>query len=151
MRQQLGCEGGAGLGVVALDESTQYTVPMRGLDALPYDAVGIDVLGEFAVGVVDEGHAARHAGGEIVADEAQDRDRAARHVLAAVGAAAFHHRGGARVAHGEALAGLSRRKQMARGRTVEDRVAGDGVVARAKRVETIGRSTMVAPDKPFPT
>ena len=58
-----------------------------------------------AVGIVDVGDAARHAGGEVAPGVAQHDHDAAGHVFAAVVAGAFDHRDRARVAHGEALAG----------------------------------------------
>jgi hypothetical protein len=102
-----------------------------------------------AIRSTDEGHAAGHAGAEIVADRPEDHRRAAGHVLAAVGAAAFDHRR-ARVAHGEALAGLARREQLAGGGAIEHGVADDRVVL-AFSGETIGRTMMVPPDRPLPT
>ena len=98
------------------------------------DAVGIDHLtihatGEQAGFVIDEGHAAAHAGTEVDAGVAQHDDAAAGHVLAAVVAHALDHRRGAAVAHREALAGHARSKQLAGSRAVEAGVADDDVAA----------------------
>ena len=46
--------------------------------------------------VIDEGHAAGHAGREVIADRAENDGRAAGHVFAAIRAAALDHRLGAR-------------------------------------------------------
>jgi hypothetical protein len=43
----------------------QHAFPMDRFDALPHDGVGIDMFLEQAVGVVDEGHSARHAGAKL--------------------------------------------------------------------------------------
>ena len=89
---------------------------------------GVAVLGEGAVGVVNPGDAAAHAGGEVAARLAQDEGAAAGHVLAAVVAHAFHHGGGAGVAHGEPLAGLPAHEQRAGGGPVQRHVADDDVL-----------------------
>ena len=59
---------------------------------------------------------------------AQDHHRPAGHVFAAVRAAALHHRLGAGVAHGEALARLPGGEQRAGGRAIQHGVADDGVL-----------------------
>ena len=84
---------------------------------------------ERAVFVVDERHAARHAGAEVFADGAEDRDRAACHVFAGIGAGAFDDRGCAGVAHGEAFAGEAGGEEFAAGCAVEAGVADDGAEA----------------------
>ncbi len=68
---------------------------------------GFAWLGKRFSRVVDEGHAAGHAGTEILADRAEDHGSAAGHVFAAIGAAALNHDVRAGIAHGEALAGLA--------------------------------------------
>jgi hypothetical protein len=83
-----------------------------------------------AVLVIDIGDAARHAGGEVAPGLAQHDDDAAGHVFAAMIAGAFDHRDGARVAHGEALAGDAAEIGLAGDRAVEHGVADDDVLGR---------------------
>src|SRR5262249_29739419 len=78
--------------------------------------------------VVDEGHAARHAGGEVVADIAEDHSDATCHVFDAVRAAAFDDGVSPRVANSEALAGLARGEESAARCAIENGVADDDVV-----------------------
>ena len=78
--------------------------------------------------VPDIGHAAAHAGGEVVADGAEQDGDAAGHVLAAVVAAALDHGDRTGVADGEALAGAAGGEELAGGGAVEAGVADDGVV-----------------------
>src|SRR3546814_17709644 len=103
----------SGLAPVLADQIAQQGLPVLGLDALVYDTVGIDALRQPVVDVVDEGHAARHACREIRADRAENDGDAAGHVIAAIGAAAFDHRGGFGVAHAEARAGLAGHRKAA--------------------------------------
>src|SRR6185437_14800413 len=82
---------------------------------------------EASRGVVDVGHPAAHAGGEVAAGIAQHHDHAAGHVFAAVVAEALHHRHGAGVADREALAGYALEIGFARDGAIEHRVADDDV------------------------
>src|SRR5947209_7133305 len=95
------------------DEIPQHRSPMRRRDALPDHRVGIDDGLEAVVGIVDEGHAAIHAGGEIGADPAENDGDAAGHILATVRAAALDDDLGAGVADGEALARLTGGEELA--------------------------------------
>ena len=76
---------------VLVDEVAQHAVPI-GVASMRCQITisGLTALATFHA-VVDEGHAAGHAGGEIVADRAEDDRDAAGHVFAAVGAAALDH------------------------------------------------------------
>src|SRR5262245_33095183 len=74
------------------------------------------------------GQTARHARGEVAAGAADHHHAAARHVLAAVVAHALHHRGGAAVTHGEALAGDPAEVGLAAGGPVEHHVADEDVL-----------------------
>src|SRR5690606_32027686 len=76
--------------------------------------------------VIDEGHATRHAGAEIVTDGAENGDRAACHILAGIGAGAFDDRGCAGIADGEAFAGEARGIEFAARCPIEAGVADDG-------------------------
>jgi hypothetical protein len=106
--------------------------------------------GELAVLVVDIGHAARHAGGEVAPGLAQHDHGAAGHVFAAVVARAFDHRGGARQAHREALAGHAAEEGLAAGGAVQRGVADDDVLVASPRKSMLGRTTMRPPDRPLP-
>ena len=83
--------------------------------------------GEVALVVEDVGDAAAHAGGEVAAGLAENDDEAVGHVLAAVIADAFDHRGRAGVADGEALAGHAVEEDFAAGGAVEHDVADENV------------------------
>ena len=80
--------------------------------------VELDSLDEFVVqprvsplhGIVDEQLAAAHPRGEVAARLAEQDDGARGHVLAAVRADTLDDGNGARVAHGETLAGRPAQK-----------------------------------------
>src|SRR5439155_24277047 len=78
--------------------------------------------------VEDIGDAARHAGGEIAPDAADDHHPAARHVLAAVVPGAFHHGEGAAVPDAEPLPGHAPEVGLAARGAVEDHVADQDIV-----------------------
>src|SRR5690606_37400338 len=99
---------------------------------LEIDHAAVDALGHDALLFEHEGHPAAHAGGEVPAEPAEHHHHPAGHVLAAVIADGFHHRLGAAVAHGKALAGSARDVHRAAGRAVEHHVAGDHVLVRRK-------------------
>ena len=80
---------------------------------------------EAVVLVDDVGDAARHAGGEVAAGGSEYDDDTAGHVFAAVIAGAFHHDGGAGVAHREALARDAAEIALAGDGAVHHRVADD--------------------------
>ncbi len=88
----------------------------------------VAAAGEAAVRIEHVGHAAAHARGEIPAGLSQHHDGAAGHVFAAVIAGALHHRGDARVAHAEALAGDAGEEGLAGDAAVEHGVADDDVL-----------------------
>ena len=88
--------------------------------------------GEAAVLVEHVGDAAAHPGGEVAPGAAEHDDVAAGHVLAAVVADALDDGVGARVAHGEPLAGEPAEERLAPGRAVEDGVADDHVLLRGE-------------------
>ena len=89
---------------------------------------------ERAVLVKDISHATSHTGGEVLSDLAQDERQTARHVLAAMVAAAFDHHRGTGVAHGETLAGKAVNKAATARGAKERNVAHDDVL-----VELVGR------------
>ena len=132
--QQVAGQGRAGLPVMLLDQAAQDTLPVGAGDTAGDHAVGVEPGVEPAVRVVDEGHAAGHAGREVEAHRPEDRDDAAGHVFAAVGPAAFDDRRRPRVADGEALAGKAGGEQPARRRAVEHGVADEGVAVRIGEV-----------------
>src|SRR5690606_26480038 len=104
---------------------------------------------EAAVGVPDVGHAARHACREVAAGLAQHHHGAAGHVFAAVIPHAFHDRGGARIAHGEAFAGHAVEIGFTGQRTVQHGIAGDDVIG-PEAAEVVRRAhDEAAPRKPF--
>ena len=98
------------------------------VERLELDQLVVDQRGERVVGVVHERDAARHAGAEVAAGRTEHDDAATGHVLAAVVADALDHRGGARVAHAEALPHHAAEVGLAAGGAVERDVAGDDVV-----------------------
>lgn len=132
--QHLGGEPRSGLSLVLFDQAAQDSFPVRARDTADHHALGVQLSIEPPVLVVDESHAAGHAGREVEAHAAEHHDSTAGHVFAAVGPAALDDRGGARVADGEALAGPAGGEQTARRRAVQDRVADDGVVVRVGEV-----------------
>ena len=105
--------------------TTKLSSPSSGLDV---DHVEVDPLPEGALGVVDVGDPARHAGGEVAPGRAEHDDPAPGHVLAAVVAHALDHGHGARVAHAEALPHLAPDEGLAARGPVEDHVAGDDLL-----------------------
>ena len=119
--------------MVLLDQGPALVFPIGAGDPLPDHGVGVDAALEGGVGVVDEGHAAGHAGREIVAHRPEDHGDTAGHVFAPVRAAALDHSAGAGVAHAEALARLAGSEQLAARGTVEDDIADDRVFAGDER------------------
>ena len=89
---------------------------------------------ERAVLVKDVSNAARHAGGEVLPDLAQDERQTARHVLAAMVAAALDHHGGTGVAYAKALAGQAVNETATARGAKERNIAHDDVL-----VELVGR------------
>ena len=79
-------------------------------------------------GIPHEREPAAHPGREVAAGRAEDHGASAGHVLARVIADAFDHRGRARVAHAEPFADDAADEHVARGRAVQDHVAGDDVL-----------------------
>ena len=106
--------------------------PSAGFTGSSFTIDGLQRLAKRLVGIVDVGHAARHAGRKVAPGLAQHDDHAAGHVFAAMVAAAFDDRDSARVAHGEALARDAFEIGLARNGAVEDRVADDDVLASAR-------------------
>src|SRR5260370_147837 len=143
--QQLLREARLCLAGVLFDEILELALPVRRSEALPHHRLAVDARGKLVLRVVDEGHAAGHAGGEIVADRAENDRRAAGHVFATVGAAALDDDAGARIAHGEALARLAGGEEPAGGRAGEDRVSDDGVTMRDQRARGHGTHDEGAP------
>ena len=90
----------------------------------------VAALGERAVGVVDERHAAGHARGEVVSGGTDHHHDAPGHVFATVVAHALDHGLRARVPHGEALARAAAEEGPARRGAIERHVAEDHVVLR---------------------
>ena len=74
---------------------------------------------------MDERLAAGHARADVPSERAEDDDRAVRHVLARVAADALDDGGRTGVANGEALARRACEEELAAGRPVENRVAGE--------------------------
>src|SRR5579862_4260594 len=68
---------------------------------------------EVAAVIIDVRNAAAHAGGEVAAGGTDHNDLAVGHVLAAVVAYTFNHRGCPGVSHREALAGDAVQKRFA--------------------------------------
>src|SRR5207249_3509558 len=115
--------------VVALDQRADgREVPL--VEGVELDHALVAALLERAVVVEHVGDAAAHAGGEIAARAAEDHDQPPGHVLAAVVADAFDHRGDAAVAHAEPFAGLAAEEDLAARRAVERDVAHDDVLLR---------------------
>src|SRR6185312_9053648 len=88
---------------------------------------------ETAVRIVDVGDAAGHAGREVAPGLPEHRHHAAGHVFAAVVAHALDDGHGARVAHGETLAGHALEVGLAGDGAVEHGVADDDVLGRLAR------------------
>ena len=118
---------------VLLDEraNLRQLASRRGLE---FHALVVHTGLERAVLVKDIGHATRHTGGEVLPDLAQDERQAARHVLAAMVAAALDHHGGTGVTHAKALACQAVNKAAAARGAKERHVAHDDVL-----VELVGR------------
>src|SRR5581483_5150048 len=92
---------------------------------LDVDQLQIATALEPAVLVVDVGDPAAHPGGEVATGRAEHHDAPAGHVLAAVIAEPFDHRGRPRVAHREPLTRQAAKEGPARGGAVQHRVADD--------------------------
>ena len=122
----------AGLLGVADDDAAEPLDVLLG-ERLGVHHLGVDPVAEGAVGVVDERHPARHAGGEVAPGRAEHHHLAAGHVLAAVVAHALDDRGGARVADAEPLPHLAPHERLAAGRPVEHHVAADDLLLGHER------------------
>ena len=116
-----------------LPEQFLNLVLVLGIERVELHHFGVAVLGEGAVGVINPGDAAAHAGGEVAARLAQDEGAAAGHVLAAVVAHALHHGRGPGVAHRKPLAGLPAHEQRAGRGPVQRHVADEDVILRHER------------------
>ena len=102
------CERGTRAFYVLVEETEELLlVCAAGFDGREVDRVEVAAEVEVAGLVEDVGDAAGHARAEVDASRAENDDLAAGHVLAAVVADAFRDERDARVADGEALAGLS--------------------------------------------
>src|SRR6185437_14897977 len=91
------------------------------------DHAHVAALGEVAVLVEHVGDATAHAGREVAPGRPEHDDAPAGHVLAAVIANALDDRAGARVAHGEALAGEPAEERAPARGPVQHGVADDHV------------------------
>ena len=112
----------------------------------------VERRGVAAARVVEVGAAAGHPGPEVRPDGAEDDDRAAGHVLAAVRADALDHRLGAAVADREAHPGPTDEVEAAGGGAVEDRVPGDGLAGRPSAARSGSGATVIEPpDRPLAT
>ena len=109
IREQGVGPSGVSFPVVILDMAAAEIRPMVGRQTMDRHRAGVETVHQVALAVVDEGHAARHPGPEIVPDGPQDGDNPTRHILAAVGATAFDHRRRARVPNREPFPGTARR------------------------------------------
>ena len=116
-------------------------------DGLERHHLGIALGPEPALGIPYVRDPAAHARGEVPARGTQDDRAAARHVLAAVIADAFHHRPGARVAHAETFRGDAPEVGLTRGGAVEDDVADQDLFLRAERARTRRIDDQAAPGK----
>src|SRR6516162_2087166 len=85
---------------------------------------------EVAVLVEHIGDAARHAGSEVPSRGTDHHHDTAGHIFAAMVAGAFHHGGGAGIAHGEALAADAAEIALARDRPIKHGVADDDRLLR---------------------
>src|ERR1019366_8367449 len=122
--EQPGRHGGVGLHTVAPPQALPRDAVLT-VERLHVDHVGVDPLAEGALGVVDVGDAARHAGGEVAPGPAQHDHPAPGHVLAAVVTHALDHGHCARVAHAAALPHLAPDERLPGRGPVEDHVAGE--------------------------
>ena len=93
----------------------------------------VAALRELGVVVEHVRDPAAHPGREVASRRADHDDPAAGHVLAAVVADTLDHRGRARVAHREALAGDAAEERAPGGRAVEHGVADDHALLGAVR------------------
>ena len=118
---------------VLLDERTNLR-QLTGRRGFKLNALVVHTGIERAVLVKDVSHAARHAGGEVLPDLAQDERQTSRHVLAAMVAAALDHHRGAGVAYAKALAGQAVNEAAAARGAKERNVAHDDVL-----IELVGR------------
>ena len=76
---------------MASDKLEQSLFPMPRSEALPDNAFRIGMAFENRFFVEDKGHAAGHAGTEILANAAEYHRDAAGHIFAAIGPATFDH------------------------------------------------------------
>ena len=120
-------DGRAGALVVLGDEVVQRALVV-GVHRVEADELHVAAPAEAAVDVEHVGDAAAHARREVAAGRAEHDDAPAGHVLAAVVADALDDRVGARVAHGEALAGEAVEERAALGGAVEHGVADEHVL-----------------------
>ena len=109
------------------DELLQGSNIVLVLHRLQAHGLLVDPLVEIPVLVQNVGHAAGHAGCEVLAGLAQNHDSAAGHVLTAVVSHALDNGGRAAVADAEALTGHAGDEGLAAGGTVKGHVAGDDV------------------------
>src|ERR1700761_5360882 len=93
--------------------------------------------------------AAGHAGAEVLSGAAQHQDSSAGHVFAAVVAYTFDDSGGARIAHGETLAGTAGGKEAARGGAIERDIAEQDVVRALTRSIALGAKHDLTPAEAF--
>ncbi len=84
--------GGACSGYVLLYKCFYYRVRLVLADLCAFDKLLVEALVEVVVLVEDIRYAARHTRGKVVAGFAENNDRTARHVLAAVVAYALNDR-----------------------------------------------------------
>src|SRR3954447_21676592 len=96
-----------------LDQALQQRFVVWHFDALEDDALLVDLTGEAAVLIIDEGHAPGHAGPEVLTDLAQDHRGSAGIFSEPVGAATFDHDQSTGVADGEPFTRLTSREQLA--------------------------------------
>ena len=109
------------------DELLQGSNIVLVLHRLQAHGLLVDPLVEIPVLVQNVGHAAGHAGREVLAGLAQDHDSAAGHVLTAVVTHALDNGSRAAVADAEALTGHAGDEGLAAGGTVKGHIAGDDV------------------------
>mmetsp|Transcript_6889 Transcript_6889/g.18757 ORF Transcript_6889/g.18757 Transcript_6889/m.18757 type:complete len:1126 (+) Transcript_6889:86-3463(+) len=124
---------------VLLDESLELRLALSGADALHGDNLTVNLGREGAVLVEEVPNAASHARADVPPDAAQHHHAAARHVLAAVIARAFHDSLGQRVSHREPLTRPAVEKRLAAGGSVQARVTRDDAILGVKRRRRRGR------------
>ena len=120
--------GRTGQPPVGIHEPLQLLFPVRRPDADGDNRIPVQAVDEILVFIQDECHAAGHSGCEVVANRAEQHHRAARHVLASIGATAFDDRFGAGITHREALTCLTVREEPACGRAIEHGIPDDYVL-----------------------